>query len=433
MTPSTLVVINGIKAGTALRVSPTITGAINAMTYWTTGSTTHDPVAWAWGNSNPTLSSNLSSNIAALDSLNNNIKTGICGYFGMALGHISTANEMKSSTDFMANVSYSDLGSGITDISSLADQGLTQSLGSIPVAIEILQNAGKVFDVGSMSTFGTSGGLVTSMITNKMANFSGLTAELGHAGVDTTQINDPSFAPQINNALAKITDPTILNSVISQYGLTKTIISLKDLLNIQYYSTNYAQLTGGFLNLSNKLTDLGTTFSTIEDAVTLLNSLSIPSVPNLAIASSTLSTLANSTQASMVNLTGTGTGYSGMPSITDFMSTITANTFIATFTTDSPPTASMVSQLNVQINYVTDLFTKAGVVDFAEPPLMKLSVIAGFAQSLQQYGTDAIASAVITDIANIANSSGDAVISCLAEGKNNQIMVQNGIIPLKFG
>lgn len=429
MTPSTLVVINGIKDGTALRVSPTITGAINAMTTWTTS---HTQPYWNWANTNPTLSSNLSSDIVALNLLNSNILTGICGYFGQALSHVSMSTDMKSSTNFMSNVNYSDLGSGITDISSLADQGLTQSLGSIPVAIEILQNAGKIFDVGSMSTFGTSGGLVTSMIANKLANFSGLTAELGHAGVDITQINDPSFAPQINNALSQVTDPTILNSVISQYGLTKTIASLKDLLNIQYYSTNYTQLTGGFLNLSNKLTDLGTTFSTIEDAVNLLNNLSIPSVPNLTSASSTLSTLANSTQANLTILTGTGTGYSGMPSISDFMSTITANTFIATFTTDTPPTTSMINQLTAQINYVNDLFDKAGV-DFAEPPPMKLSAISGFAQSLQQYGTDSITSTVITDIANIANSYGEAIISCLAEGKNNQVMVQNGITPLKFG
>lgn len=432
-TPSTLTVMCGMAAdaantatGAALSVSSTVTDAISSMTSYAS-------------NVGGVLGTNISNAAAALETQSNKILAGAHSYFNQAISHVKDSEALKSATDFMSSVDFPDLGSGITDMASMAQQGLSATLGDLGSAASVMQEAGKVFNVADMATFGVAGGLVTSLISNKLANYSGLNAELGHAGVPISEINDPAFIPQINNALSKIVDPTILSDVTSHFGLTSgSFSSLADLTNINNFNIPGADsLIGGFAGLSTKLGDLGASFSDATGAADMLNNLSLPSIPALSDYAPSLSELADKLNPCIEKSTGTSTSGVGPPSIDDFMSTVNGNSitdsFKAAIDAGTGITQGMVDDLNTHLSYVDDLFDKAGMSLSDPTPTPKLASMMSFATSLHDHGTDPITSACLAKLSNPDSISGQAVISSLAEGKNKALMAANGISPLKFG
>lgn len=432
ISPSTITVMCGMAAnaaatatGAALSISSSVTDAVSSMS---------DYAASVGG----VLGTNISSAAAALEDQANKVLGGMSGFFNQAMSHVTDCEAIKSVTDFMSDVDFPDLGSGITDMASMAEHGLSATLGSLSAASSVMQEVGKVYNVADMATFGAAGGLVSSLVSNKLANHSGLIDELGHAGVDINQINDPAFLPQINNALAKITDPLILNDITSHFGLSGSSISnLADLTNLDKFNIpDASSLVGGLSGLSSKLGDLGASFSNPLAAADMLGGMELPSIPLLSDYAPSLSELADKLNPCIEKTTGTGTSGLGIPSIDDFMSTVNGNaitdSFKAAFDAGTGITQGMVDELNTHLDYVSDLYDKAGM-DLANPPVPKLASIAAFASSLHTHGANPVASACLAKLSNPDSISGQAVISSLAEGKNKALMAVNGISPIKFG
>ena len=329
--PTTLTVIKGIADGTAFRISPVITEAIKDMRNYANQALLVQNPSSHYINPH----TNLLIVATNLENQSNRIFSGLYTEFSQTLSHISVCKTIKSTTDFMSKFDYKDLGSNIGNISTLSDQGLTSSLGNLTVASEILTNAGKVYSVSDMTTFGSPGGLVQSLITNKLANYSGLTDKLTTLKVDMNRLNDSAYDPQIIQALASITDTTILDTITKHYKLESgSITSLADLLNIEYYSKNYSNLIGGFSNLRKKMSDLGLSFKTSQDAVKMLANIKLPNVAMFSDMSSSMGNLQSNIQSSLTSVMGTGTGVGNLPTMYNFTSTITANSFISTFSTN---------------------------------------------------------------------------------------------------
>ena len=413
ITPSMLVAITGICNVSALQVSPVITNAISSITAY----------ASSISGSNPTLSANLTTAASSLSTQSNIVLSGFTSFIGQVLSHITTVQTITNSVNFVSKIQYTDLGSGITDITSLSDQGLSETLGNLLVVAEVIQNASKVYDITHMESFGLPGGLVSSTMTNKLANYAGVNAQLSQYGVDPNQLNDSRFYPQIINALRTITDQTILDTVTDHYGLGRgSITNLADLLNINLYTKNATQIHGGFRGISTKMTDLGVKFKKVADAVAMLTNISTPNVSNLAVTTDRLSSFANLILPNITNMTG------GNPTIYDFFSTITSNAFINSFST-TIPSQGMVDQLTTQINHVNSLFSMIGVQLNQPVPVLTLVGANGFVGRL--YNCDIDTANVIIDLTT-SSVSGQAIEACLVEGNNISNMAINGIAPLKF-
>ena len=414
ITPSMMVAITGIcNVSDTLQVSPVITNAISSITAY----------ASSISGSNPTLSANLTTAASSLSTQSNIVLSGFTSFIGQVLSHITTVQTITNSVNFVSKIQYTDLGSGITDITSLSDQGLSETLGNLLVVAEVIQNASKVYDITHMESFGLPGGLVSSTMTNKLANYAGVNAQLSHYGVDPSQLNDSRFYPQIINALRTITDQTILDTVTDHYGLGRgSITNLADLLNINLYTKNATQIHGGFQGISTKMTDLGVKFKKVADAVAMFTNISTPNVSNLAVTTDRLSSFANLILPNITNMTG------GNPTIYDFFSTITSNAFINSFST-TIPSQGMVDQLTAQINHVNSLFSMIGVQLNQPVPVLTLVGANGFVGRL--YNCDIDTANVILDLTT-SSVSGQAIEACLVEGNNISNMAINGIAPLKF-
>lgn len=213
ITPATMQAMVGIKNGTALRPHPNVTATISALT--------------SEASANTALSAQASSVLSKLTSAQSNLlPPGNHSSFGqtlqMAQGHCNDATDLKQAQDFLIDKDYSDFGSGINNMSSMADRGLTNQLGDLTAAGKAMGSTGSMFNGMSVDKLGTPGGMVESLNKNKLGNASGINAKLREAGVDTNDLHNPIYSDRINQSLSSISDPTTINVVSEQYGTKST-------------------------------------------------------------------------------------------------------------------------------------------------------------------------------------------------------------------
>ena len=152
------------------------------------------------------------------------------GGFGAIVGkvqsHISNSNDVLNSTTFLKDSNYSDFGSGITDMSSMGDRGMTSVFGSLPGAGKAMSSFGTMFNGVDVKRFGTPSGLVESLQKNKLANATGLNQKLADAGVDLNDIHNPVYADKISSVLTNIKDPAAINTSADQFGINNPFAGL---------------------------------------------------------------------------------------------------------------------------------------------------------------------------------------------------------------
>ena len=152
------------------------------------------------------------------------------GGFGTIVGkvqsHISNSNDVLNSTTFLKDSNYSDFGSGITDMSSMGDRGMTNVFGSLPGAGKAMSSFGTMFNGIDVKRFGTPSGLVESLQKNKLANATGVNQKLADAGVDLNDIHNPVYADKISSVLTNIKDPAAINTTADQFGINNPFAGL---------------------------------------------------------------------------------------------------------------------------------------------------------------------------------------------------------------
>ena len=152
------------------------------------------------------------------------------GGFGTIVGkiqsHIANSNDVLNTTNFLSNSSYSDFGSGITDMSSMGDRGLTNILGSLPGAGKAMASTGTMFNGIDVKNFGTPSGMVEALTKNKLANATGVNQKLIEAGIDLNDIHNPVYADKISSVLTNIKDPAAINATAEQFEINNPFAGL---------------------------------------------------------------------------------------------------------------------------------------------------------------------------------------------------------------
>ena len=208
LTPSTITAMVGIHNGTALKLAPTVTTALGKLHY----SNIADPGLWSAAN---IARANLTNFQANLMPAGNHAAFG--SYLNQAQGHIADATELKTATDFISTTSFSDYGTGITNMSSMTTQGLDGALGDLGSAAKAFEAAGPVFDLKDMSKFGTSAGLIDKLNTVKLGNASGINGAIAGAGLDLSM---PEHTAQVDRIMTSINDPKVISTVVEQLGIS---------------------------------------------------------------------------------------------------------------------------------------------------------------------------------------------------------------------
>ena len=173
-----------------------------------------------------------------------------CGFakiVNQCQSHIDNAKDLLKTTNFLGNSSYSDFGGGIKDMGSMADHGLTNSLGDLSAAGKALSASGKMFNGLSLNNIGKPSALVESLTNSKLANATGLNQKLADAGVNLGDIHNPVYADKISSVLGGIKDPAALGAVSDQFGQTDPFAGLPTYTgsDSSLYSGAASKLLGG--------------------------------------------------------------------------------------------------------------------------------------------------------------------------------------------
>ena len=226
ITPTTLTAMDGIHRNVALRMDPKTTTVMQQLL---DAQDTDDTLPHFHPNA-----SSLNSLGTQIQTRNNNLlsdNTVFGQVFSQATNHVESAQQLRLKTDFIANTSFPDYGSGITSMSDTLDQGMTSSFGDLNASAKAMSATKGVFDPSDMKSFGTYEGLYKSMNKNKLANFSGLNNNLNKYGIDTTMLNDPAYQDQAFAAFSSIKDPKTLQTMADQWDLSTDIVTARTTKN----------------------------------------------------------------------------------------------------------------------------------------------------------------------------------------------------------
>jgi len=174
---------------------------------------------------------NLMSATSALSTLTSKLlPAGNPAAFGsflqQAKSHIADSVEIKKAVNFINAQDFSSYGSGVKDMASMADRGMTNIMGSLSGAAASLKSTGTMFEGISPANMGKPSAFVESLINNKLGNATNVKQQLTAAGVDTADIHNPAYADKINNILGSIKNPTAINAAAGQFGITNPFAKL---------------------------------------------------------------------------------------------------------------------------------------------------------------------------------------------------------------
>ncbi len=415
-------------------------------------------------------------------------------FLSQAQNHIKDGIEVRRATDFMANINYGDFGSGITNMSSMVERGLTSQIGNFSGAGAAMASTGSMFNGIDIKNFGTPTGLVQSLQNNKLSNVTGVNAKLATAGVDLNDLDNPVYKGQIDQVMGSITDPRAINMTADQFGITDPfgglpsysgsdsslyntptflggtststsevpigavtigssgpstafgatsapevgnaggIQSLKDLSDYTKLA-NPADTAGfsGASALATKFKDMGAgAISDASQAPGFFSSIQTVNTPITNNLHPTLPNLMSSLQPDIDSMTGSGNGYRGLPNIRDFAQHVAGGADVTAFNNSSYSVADISAYAN-SISGASNLWSTAGV-DLTSPPPNSLGSSMAFATNLHKFGSDTSGSGIADVLRNMANTStkyGESIKASLAEGNNNNLLAANGMGPLK--
>lgn len=181
-------------------------------------------------------------------------------------------------------------------------------------------------------------------------------------------------------------------------------------------------------SMASKLSDMGAKFPSPSAAANMLKNIKAPALPNLNSTKS-LTDLMAANAPDLSNLTGSGSGPMGVPSMTDFMQAVSGGPMISGLLAGGVNSTSLAS-IQSMVTNTKSLISKMGVdIDNDAPIKASLGSIMGFATSLHKIGADTSGSGAASVLESMctADEYGDAIKASLAEGKNNALMMANNI------
>ena len=306
ITPATLTAMVGMAqgGGAALDIAPKVNEAMTKLQ--TVASGTDYPAnvnAQAALNTLTTIQGKL---------FNKDDAGGFGAIVGKVQSHISNSNDVLNSTTFLKDSNYSDFGSGITDMSSMGDRGMTNVFGSLPGAGKAMSSFGTMFNGIDVKRFGTPSGLVESLQKNKLANATGVNQKLTDAGVDLNDIHNPVYADKISSVLTNIKDPAAINTTADQFGINNPFAGLPSYTG----SDSSLYKTPDFLTGGSATAPTATTIPTSGTST-----FGAPTTTGFPTASGTSTTGTAFGSANAPSTTEGGTGIQGLKDLSDYTKT----------------------------------------------------------------------------------------------------------------
>ena len=238
------------------------------------------------------------------------------GGFGTIVGkiqsHIQDSNEVLNTTNFLSNSAYSDFGSGITDMSSMGDRGLTNILGKLPAAGKAMASTGTMFNGIDVKHFGTPSGMVEALTKNKLANATGVNQKLIEASVNLNDIHNPVYANKISSVLTNIKDPVAINTTAEQFAIDNPFAGLPSYTG----SDSSLYKTPDFLTGGSATAPTATTIPTSGTST-----FGAPTTTGFPTASGTSTTGTAFGSANAPSTTEGGTGIQGLKDLSDYTKT----------------------------------------------------------------------------------------------------------------
>lgn len=305
ITPTTITAMDGINQDLALRRKPECSALITKLKS-AQGNTALPNYHPDWANLN-TLGNEMETQ--SDKQLVSNTQFG--SMFGQATNHVESAQQLRLKSDFIANTSFPDYGSGITSMSDTLDQGMTSSFGDLNASAKAMSATKGVYDPSDMKTYGTYEGLYKSMNKNKLSNYSGLNSNLDKYNIDTTKLNDPAYKDQVDAALGSINDPTVLQTMSDQFDLPTSTVTAQPQEQFNPFSSmkGYTGSDASVLSTPDFLSP-GTSVPNIPSTSTAFGSGGAPSIPTTVSGPTAFG-------ASAAPILGEGQG--GIESVKDFL------------------------------------------------------------------------------------------------------------------
>lgn len=427
-TPNQIIATVGMQRGEALKISPNIQSVLDNLSTQASAALAANLTA---------LSASITSARANLATQSSLVLNNMSNWLPQAQGHLSTGLDLKYAQNYAANINFADIGSGMTNFSSMTVQGLN-SFGDLSKLSSVVESSSKLYDVTNPGGIGNPSDLVKTLVDKGGSSVSGLTEKLTNMGLDPSKdfINDPLYSSDIQTALNSINDPTIMNQIKTNLQVNMPLVNnLGDMTNLEkIVPTGISSgITGSLGGIGQKFKDLNASFENVTSVNSVLGGLEVPTIPTLDAAGDISDVIGGSDISNAINsLTGTGNGDLGLPNMRDFFGSAAGNDTINAFASVDY-TSINVSALNSAINTENNLLSLAGI-DTSTAPGISLSSATSFSSGLHKWGSSNLGgvSDMLKDMANTSNKYGDSIKASLAEGKNIQLLQQAGIRPLDF-
>ena len=216
LSPATITAMVGISQNLSLKISDNV----QLVTDYLSSIASSNVAANVWASATLSSMQSLQSNMGFGGSPN---QAGFGSILQQVTQHCKDSVQLKQATNFLESVDYNKFGSGISDMGSMVERGMSNVMGDLSAAGEAMKSTGKMFNGVDVKDFGNPLGMIKSLQNNKLFNATGVNRRLSMAGVPTSDLDNPIYQEKINQVMSQITDPGTLSVVADQYEVAPEI------------------------------------------------------------------------------------------------------------------------------------------------------------------------------------------------------------------
>ena len=251
-------------------------------------------------------------------------RNGIAGFssiISQAGAYAATTFNLHGAIAQSRGQSFNDLGFSFNSYNDVLTGGVASQFGASTSALvaEQIPNLGTMFDSGDLANLANPGTLAANLINLGFGGVGSLANKLSDQGLllDDLPSEDPAVVSDVLRTIEGIDLQDIIEGTnFVPYDLLG-IQTLNDVFNINYlFSPDLATSVGSLESLSNKLTNIGGTFSSFDEVASLYGELDQTEFPELAKLNTVLP---DSFLDGLTDKIGSGGGPFGNPTVIDII------------------------------------------------------------------------------------------------------------------
>lgn len=210
LSPATITAMVGISQNLSLKIADDVTSVTNYLQSIASSNVAANVTA-------NTILSSMTSLQSSLGFGGSPNQSGFGSIISQCVQHCKDSVQLKQATNFLESVDYDKFGSGIKDMGSMVERGMSNVVGDLNSAAAAMTSTGKMFNGIDVKDFGSSLGVVKALQNNKLLNATGVNRRLSMAGVPLSDLDNPIYQDKINQVLGTVTDPGTLSVVADQF------------------------------------------------------------------------------------------------------------------------------------------------------------------------------------------------------------------------